>query len=155
MEDSQQQRLVSVLYLATHGPAHTAVKAHMSKKSVPREIGQRHGKLCKTVSTATPRKLSVPWGSSSTRRKKNRLRFQLTSCHELRFRLENIGEEISDESYTYLLLDALTPEFQFVMDKIYGLGNAFDYGLLTHASCYKLLKPSAVAEAVSTAAGGA
>ena len=41
----------------------------------------------------------------------------IATMDDPRFRLKDMEEEISDEFYTYLLLDALTPEFQFVKEK--------------------------------------
>ena len=63
----------------------------------------------------------------------NRTDFTAT-ISDLRFRLKDMGEEISGECYTYLLLDTLTPEFQLVKDESYELGNAFDYELLTRVA---------------------
>ena len=47
---------------------------------------------------------------------------------------KDMGEEISDESYTNLLFHALTPEYQFINDKSDELGDAFDHELLTPSS---------------------
>ena len=98
-----------------------------AKQTVSREMGRQHGRPCKTSSIASPRKLGVRCGSSSTQ-EENEIGDDPTdfiaTMDDFRFRLKDMGEEISEEPYTHLLLDSLTPEFQFVKDKSYLPGDA-------------------------------
>ena len=123
-----------VLYFATTASAHIAVKAHKGK----------------TIGSS--RDGAAAWNAlqdrfdGNTKEARRALREQLhkkkmkigddptdfiATMEDLWFCLKGVGEEISDEFYTCLHLDALTPEFQFVKDKSYELGDAFDYELLT------------------------
>ena len=79
----------------------------------------------------------------------------IATMDDLRFSLKDM-REISDGCYTYLLLDALTPEFQFVEDRSYELGDAFDYELFTRlATNYVINQQSRKPSALPVAGGGA
>ena len=122
-----------MLYFATTGSAHITVKAH------------------KGITIVSLRDEAAAWEALqdrfdiNTEKTRRALRAQLhkkmkigddpteiiATMDDLRFCLKDMGEEIFDESEAYLLLDALTPEFQFVKDKSYELGDAFDHELPT------------------------
>ncbi|MEP4738189.1 hypothetical protein [Marinobacter sp.] len=55
----------------------------------------------------------------------------VATMEDLRLCLKDMAQAIYDEPYTDLPLHPLTPEYQFVKNKIYELGDAFDYDLLT------------------------
>ena len=107
------KRLGSVLYFATTGSAHITVKTH--KGNVNRFPGRWGGSM---KGPARP-----PQGQHKEARRALREHLHknikigedptdfIATMDNLRFSLKDIGKEISDESYTYLLLGALTPKY--------------------------------------------
>ena len=126
-------RLYSVLFSSTTGSAHITVRAH-SGDSTPGSVGD---------GAAAWQALQARF-DGSTKEARRALQKRLYTLKmksgedptdfiatNLRLRLEDTGEKLSDGSYTDLLLHALTPEIHFVMEKSYELGDAFDYDMLT------------------------
>ena len=117
--ETADKRLYSVLYFATTGSAHITVKAHKGKTKSSTEDGAAAWKALQNRfngnTNEARRALREQLHKSKIKIGNDPTSF-IATTNDLRFRLEDMEEEISDESYPYLLLEALTPQFQFVKD---------------------------------------
>ena len=123
-----------MLFFSTAGSAHITGKAHQDSTSGSVGDGAAawkglkdrfagNTKEARRVLREQPHSQKMKTGADPTD--------FIATMDDLRLRLKDMREEISDESYTDLLLHALSPEYQFVKDKSYELGDAFDNELLT------------------------